>query len=138
MMSADLPSYEDDATISNDAQLWRRIPPWHLVLDKNFGRIRPSSAAFDDDPEGTPMSVALGDDVLAAGREPVTVLAGHDDFFLASVRAALARSLKQGIVRRPTQVEPAHAEVLGRKTDSVRRKFARAAVWVIAPSDDSG
>ena len=33
--------------------------------------------------------------------------------------------------------EPAHAEVFGKKTDSVRKRFARAAVWVIPPDDDA-
>lgn len=41
--------YRDDPTISDDADLWRRIPPWHIVSDENIGVMRPSSAAFEDD-----------------------------------------------------------------------------------------
>jgi hypothetical protein len=26
--------YTDDATITNEAKLWRRVPPWHFVLDE--------------------------------------------------------------------------------------------------------
>ena len=133
MMPADLHRYEDDATIPNHAQLWRRIPPKHLVPDKNRGGIRISKAAFDDHPNGTPMSVVLGDDVLASGRAPSSIIAGHDGFCLASVTAALARSLNQGIARRPLAEEPAHAEVFGKKTQAVRKAFAREAVWVIGP-----
>lgn len=53
-------NYRDDPAILNDAQLWRRIPPWHLVNDQNLGTVRPSSAAFDNDPDGRPMSILTG------------------------------------------------------------------------------
>jgi hypothetical protein len=52
--------YSDDPSIPDDAELWRRIPPWHFVDDENLRQIRPSSAAFEDDPDGSPMSVILG------------------------------------------------------------------------------
>jgi hypothetical protein len=135
MSDASLP-YEDDKSILDDAELWRRIPPWHVVEDKNRGRRRISKAAFEDHPDGTPMSVVLGQDVLAAGRDAYSVVARYDAFCLASVTAGLARSLNQGIMRKPLDDEPAHAEVFGKKTDSVRKKFARAAIWVIGPAGD--
>ena len=109
---------EDDKSILDEAQLWRRIPPWHIVEDKNYGGKRISKAAFEDHPDGSPMSVVLGDEVLAAGRDASSIIAGHEGFCLASVTAALARSLKQGVVRSPLEDEPAHAEVFGNKTDS--------------------
>ena len=136
MSDASLP-YEDDKSIEDDSALWRRIPPWHLVEDKNRGGKRISKAAFEDHPDGSPMSVVLGAEVLAAGRDPQSVIAGHDDFCLAAVTAGLARSLNQGITRKPLADEPAHAEVFGKKTDSVRKRFARAAIWVIRPDDDA-
>jgi len=127
---------EDDKSISDNSQLWRRIPPWHIVDDKNLGRKRISKAAFEDHPNGSPMSVVLGDEVLAASRQPSSVVAGHPDFCLAAVSAGVARLLKQGISRRPLEEEPAHAEVFGNKTDSVRKGFAKAAVWIIGPDED--
>jgi len=126
-------SYEDDTTILDDAELWRRMPPLHVVPDKNRGGKRISSAAFTDHPNGTPMSVVLGQDLLEAGRDAYSVIVGHDNFCLASVTAELARSLEQGIVRRPLNDEPAHAEVFGRKAAGVRKQFAREATWVIGP-----
>lgn len=128
---------EDDKSISDDSQLWRRIPPWHIVDDKNLGRKRISKAAFEDHPGGSPMSVCLGNEVLAAGREPGSVIAGHEEFCLASISAGITRSLKQGIVRKPLDEEPAHAEVFGKKTDGVRKGFANAAVWVIGPDEET-
>jgi len=133
-MSYDPPSYEDDATIGNDAELWRRIPPDCLVPDGNLGGKRISSAAFCDHPNGSPMSVVLGQVVLEADRDANSVIDGHDDYCLASVTAGLARELQQGIARNPLlPEEPAHAEVFGKKTRSVRRRFAKEATWVIGP-----
>ncbi len=109
MSDAPLP-YEDDKSILDDAKLWRRIPPWHVVEDKNRGGKRISKAAFEDHPDGTPMSVVLGEEVLAAGRDAYSIIAGHTDFYLAFVTGGLARSLNQGIMRKPLDDEPAHAE----------------------------
>lgn len=133
MMPSDPDPYEDDATISDDAQLWRRIPPNHILPDKNRGGLRISSAAFDNHHNGTPMSVVLGDDVVASGRDPSSIIAGHVGFCLASVTAGLARSLNQGIARHPLPEEPAHGEVFGKKTRAVRKQFSREAVWIVGP-----
>jgi len=43
--------------IPDDAELWRRIPPRHYP--QGDGRTWPSSAAFEDPPNGTWMSVLL-------------------------------------------------------------------------------
>lgn len=125
--------YVDDLTIGNDALLWRNIPHWHLVDDANRGCKPISSAAFDDPPNGTPMSVVLGDEVFASGREPSSLIVSLDGFFLASVPAGLARSINQGVSRQPLLEEPAHAVVFGKKTNSVRKRFAREATWIIGP-----
>ncbi len=98
-MSDASPTYEDDESILDDADLWRRIPPWHIVNDNNRGGKRISKAAFEDHPDGSPMSVVLGQEVVAAGRDPGSIVASYDDFCLASVTAGLARSLKQGIAQ---------------------------------------
>ena len=132
MSAAALP-YEDDPSILDSAALWRRIPPRHIVLDKNHGGKRISKAAFEDHPDGSPMSVFLADEVLASGRDAQSIVAGFENFCLAAVTAGLARSLNQGISRKPLDDEPAHAEVFGKKTDSVRKRFAQRAVWVIGP-----
>jgi hypothetical protein len=123
----------DDPTIANDAPLWRRIPPFHFVNDENRGRIRPSTAAFEDHPNGTPMSVVLGQEVLDAGRSPMSVLAGHDGYGMVTFSAGLARSKRQGVLRKPLPEEPAHAEVVGKKTDSVKKAFARESTWIVPP-----
>lgn len=120
----------DDPSIPDDADLLRRIPPWHFYFDEKLGRIRPSKAAFEDDGDGSPMSVVLASE---AG-PPESVLAGHPVFALAAITAGLARSLGQLIVRDPTPEEPAHAVVVGRKTDGIKRRIAREARWVVLPA----
>ncbi|HZO27835.1 MAG TPA: hypothetical protein VFH48_17800 [Chloroflexota bacterium] len=121
----------DDPSIPDDAELWRRIPPWHFYFDGKLGRIRPSKAAFEDDGDGSPMSVILA----AEAGQPERALEGHEGYALAVITAGLARSCGQQIVRDPTAEEPAHAVVIGLKTDSIKRRFAREARWAVLPPD---
>jgi hypothetical protein len=128
--------YKDDSSIQNQADLWRRILPWHFVADENQGGLRPSSAAFENDPDAKPMSVFVEDLVREAGKDERDVLAGHRDFALASLTAGFARQQKQGVALEPTDF-PGHAVVFGEKTKSVRRAFAKSAKWVVAPTGAS-
>ena len=127
--------YIDDPTISDDAALWRRIPPWHFVFDKNRGRWRAASAAFENHPNGTPMSVLLATLMQRENRGPRQALGGLGDYALASITAGLVRRCEQGVAHEPLPDEPAHGVVFGNKTKSVRRRFAREAEWVIPPPE---
>ena len=124
--------YSDDLTVPNEAQLLRRIPPWHFIKDEN-GQIRPSSAAFDNHPNGSPMSVILADILAQTGRDPEAALVGHEEFALALITAGLARECGQGIAREPLPDEPAHAVVFGEKPKRVQRKLAKESRWIIPP-----
>jgi hypothetical protein len=119
--------HTDDPTIPDAESLWRRVPrtPQHLVWDGNRGCFRVSSAAFD----GDEMSVALASE---AGT-PDLMLGSHEEFGVVALEAGLVRSRQQIVVRDPLPDQPAHALVIGRKTDSVRRALARAARWVVRP-----
>jgi len=62
-------------------------------------------------------------------------------FGLAAFTAAQARSCQQVIQRDPIPPghpelpeDPAHANVIGDKTGSIRKKLSAFAVWVIAPA----
>ncbi|HVX60815.1 MAG TPA: hypothetical protein VHC19_09440 [Pirellulales bacterium] len=131
-------NYIDDSSIADVAVLWRRIPPWHFVLDENIGRFRPSSAAFENHPNGSPMSVVLADEVAASGRSPQDVLAGHARFALAAFTAGLARQCQQGVMREPLLEEPAHAVVFGEKRKRIRQLLAKSATWEVPPGDEPG
>jgi len=123
----------DDGTIPDDTALWRRVPdkPAQIIFDYNLGRWRPSSAAFKDHPDGSPMSVTMD-----VGQNPESALAGYPDNFLASLRASVARNLHQIIRRKPLEGNPGdphHAEVVGPKPKKVCSDMAKAATWIIAP-----
>jgi hypothetical protein len=130
-------NFPDDPSIVGGTDLLRRIPPQHFHFDYNLNRLRPSSAAFEDDGDGDPMSVCLSSVLAAETREPATVLAGHEGYALASITAALAREHQQTVHADPLPEESSHAVVCGDKEsgkkNAPKRKFALAATWVIAP-----
>ena len=79
------PPYVDDLSIKDEDALWRRIPPWHFINDENLKRIRPSSAAFEDDPDGQPMSVFVERVVFENHLTANDVLAGHSGFGMVTL-----------------------------------------------------
>jgi hypothetical protein len=127
------PEYEDDSSV--DGELWRRIPPWHFVYDARLDRVRPSSSAFDNDPDGHPMSIVIADVAAEAGRSPETALAGFEKFALAEFASEVARGIGQKLVRQPTVEEPAHGLVVGATPRSVRKRLAGSSHWVVAPPE---
>jgi hypothetical protein len=126
----------DDPTIPDDAVLWRRIHKNQAAYDKNLGRKRPSSEAFKDSSDGTPMSVILAEVVLESGRKPEDIVRGSQDHGLASLPASTVRENGLGILKAPTPEEPAHAEVLGDKSKKISRELAKRCEWVIMPPED--
>lgn len=92
---------EDDASIADEDQLWRRIPPSFIVPDKNTGDLRPSSQAFNDSSDGHPMSVYVAALVVASGRSAEDLLGAYIGFSMVRFEVGLARSLKLGVTREP-------------------------------------
>jgi hypothetical protein len=124
--------FPDDPGVLHQTVLFRRIPPWHFVTD-GTGKKRPSSAAFEDDRDGDPMSVYVSAIIEAEGRSPGSVIVGHPGFALAGIPAGLARERGQ-TVHPDGRDDTAHGVVCGKKTDSVRRAFAKQCIWVIEPT----
>lgn len=126
-------AYHDDPTldlaIPDDLILWRRVPSDKRVFDPNLGRFRPSSDAFNDHRDGSSMSVY--DSRNCEGLE--AVMKDHDGFLLCSFTAGEARIRGMQVVR-TAKGGPGHCEIVGRKTGSIRDKFAKAAVWVVGPA----
>jgi hypothetical protein len=132
--------HSDDPTIQDAAVLWRRIRPDQIVRDDNLNRLRPSTGAFEDCSNDTPMSVQLAEIVLQGGGSSEAAIAGFDGFALAGFTAGFARhQCHQGVERAPLPNDPAHAYVFGKKTDGIKKKFAReGATWVIPVKISSG
>lgn len=127
--------YTDDPTIGNGEIVLRRIPlqpGTQIIWDNNLGSWRPSSAAFKDHPNGTPMSVSL-QKVLENKNLPIAFpLQGYETTHaLAQFSVQTIRQLGLGIERRPLSTDPSHAEVFGPKKKAVCRALARAAEWAL-------
>ena len=131
--------YQDDPSIKDTCQLLRRIPlkPSHCIWDENLRRYRPTSASFEDHPNGSPMSVTLADELLASHRSLEDGLAGLEGYALAGISAGFVRELGLGVAGEPLDDEPAHAVVLGKKSKKIRSALAKAAIWVVAPPNSS-
>lgn len=133
-------TWNDDASISDDEILLRRIPPWQVYWDKQLGRYRPSSQAFDDDDEGDPMSVYLTSVMEELGLSAERTL---DDqapgFGVAGILAGIVRDASQVVQRDakpglPIHVcDPAHAVVAGAKGGKKRSKVGKKFHWVVPP-----
>ena len=124
-------AFTDDASIPNDEELLRRVPPWCIVADQNrAGQKRASSAAFDD-PE---LSVDLASVRRARGEPLTATLAGHEGFGLVFITAGVARAKQQTVSRDPLLDNPAHGIVAGKKTGSVRNHFRDHCMPVFMPT----
>ena len=123
--------FSDDPAIDDADELWRRIGRRQdqTIFDNNTNRYRPSSGAFDNHKDGSPMSV----DLAKIAKIPSVTLKGHEDYNLASITAGLARDCGQKVAHDPKPDNPAHSVVVGKKSKSIRSRFAKEARWVLPP-----
>lgn len=128
-------NFPDDPNVQDEVALLRRIPPWHFHYDEKLGRMRPSSAAFEDDSDGDPMSVYRSDVIEAEQGDILRVLIGHEGFGLVSLTAKQVRSQDQTVFSNPLPEEPSHAKVCGPKSARVRRGFACESQWIKRTAD---
>ena len=123
----------DDASISGNEVVLRRISQRSYIFDENLGRFRPSSQAFlQNGPDGL-VSVYLESEtthsaVAGEGPEP----------YLAAVTVAELRDSGLGIIRDPSSGGPGHCEITGGKTRGILNRIARHAQWIpgYAPPSD--
>jgi hypothetical protein len=122
----------DDGSIKDDACLLRRIRPDQIVDDENAGVRRPSSAAFKD-PE---MSTDAEPVLAGSGANWRQCLQGYEGFSLVNIDAVHARAKGLDVIHKPIQGDPAlpdnpaHTEVVGKKTQAIARHLAANAKWV--------
>ena len=126
-------SFPDCQSVGDEIALLRRIPPMHFYYDHKLRRLRPSSAAFEDDSDGDPMSVYRTDVIAAEQGTVERVMVGHESFGLVALTAGQFRSKQQTIFPDPLAEESSHTKVCGPKTHSNRRWFAKEAKWKIHP-----
>lgn len=121
---------EDDETILDDSVLWRRIPPDQVVPGNDGGK-RPSTKAFQNPSDGSGMSVNIAADTTVE-----RTLKDYEDYYLVGFSAGFIRTLSQGVIRKPLPEEPAHAEVNGAKSKSIKKQFSKGCVWVVHPPSE--
>jgi hypothetical protein len=133
-MSEPTPPPENDPSILDSEMLYRRIPgsdDISTTWDDNLGRLRASSAAFDDDVDG--MSVYLSSVVEKVGLAAADVVYGHPGYLVAMISAGSVRLEGMGVIADPDPIDapphpcnPAHALVTtSHMSRSARRKAAR-------------
>jgi hypothetical protein len=119
---------ENDPLISDEVVLWRRVHPDQLVHNSNLNETRPTSQAFQNTSGSDGMSVNIADETTI-----VDTLRGFEDHFIVSLGVGFVRGLNQGVVRKPLVDNPAHAEVTGKKTKSIKKKLSNASTWIVSP-----
>lgn len=119
-----------DTPIADATELFRRIHPDEVIWDDDEGRYRPSSGAFRKKER---VSVQIQDALADARVEPEATLAlsGHTCHSLAALTAEVARKEQQLLERTPLPDDPAHGEVVGKKSTSCATRLARATRWQV-------
>lgn len=126
----------EDPVLPTDTA-FRRIRPVHLVRDPKVpGGSRASAAAFDDDSDGSSMSVYLQSIVLRIGLKEADVVYGKSsNWAVAAIPVQTLLDEEQRVVPdpitgapQPHPCDPAHAVVDGDKHEKKRRdRISRAA-----------
>jgi hypothetical protein len=116
----------DDRSIPQDAGLLRRIHPDQVIRDRSTGQLRPSSAAFKD----PNLSVDVEPRLQAVGLDWHFSLRDNPSYSLVRFAAKSARDRGFAVVSKPLPDNPAHAEVVGKKTPGGANGLRDASEWV--------
>jgi hypothetical protein len=83
---------------------------------------------------GGNMSVALGVVLEEMHLGPDAVIEAYPQVGLVRLRVIDIRSLGLGVVVEPTDAEPWHGAVYGKKTQGIRNQLVQASEWVQRPT----
>ena len=124
------PVFQDNASISDEERLFRRVHLLLLVRDDDTESVRVSSGAFKD----KELSVNIESTLAADGGSAETCLRNYKTHVLISITAGNARQLDQAVCRDPLPEDHSHGLVYGSKSKSgVSERLRTAAAWVIPP-----
>lgn len=122
------PDYQDDASISDDERLFRRVHLTQLVKDEDTGQTRVSSSVFRNEE----LSVNIESALATAGMSVKASLQNYNAHKLISVTAGAARRFDQVVCRNPLPENPAHGLIYGsKKSRHIQNGLRAAAQWVI-------
>lgn len=114
----------------SDSFLYRRVSSEWYVEDGTGGR-RASTAAFQD-LRGS-LSVALSVILEHHDRTPADLIAEFPGYGVYRLSVRFVRSLGLGVISDPTEEEPWHGSVHGKKTGGVKRQLSTGGDWVLHP-----
>jgi len=116
----------DVVEILDNDNLLRRIHPEHIHEESN-GTKRPASSAFTNTGGTKEMSVNV-EKKLEHSKD---ALHGHTKYkALVRFTASFARTLGQDVIHSPQKEDISHADVVGKITKQIQRKFAKQCIWV--------
>ena len=130
---------EDDTAIKDEEGLLRRVPNWPNMckLDKNLNVYRPSSACFSDPATNdSEVSITLEQSLISSGGKVDDAIAGHPEFGLVRVIAGFVRkglNFNQIIAKSPTDADPHHGLIIGKKNRATKKGLAKNSVVIINP-----
>ena len=113
----------DIIDIADKDEMYRRF--WNDYLKDN-GKI--SSAAFQNSSDTDEMSSDL-----AKLTTPHKTALNDPHFGVASFYAGGARALDQRVFHDPVENNPAHSTIKGKKSKSIRKKFADISIPILLP-----
>lgn len=121
---------QDDTTIPDDEVLLRRISPdWYHPENS-----KPVSTQAFQNLEGDAMSVHLQGVLTEHGLPPESTLDGHAGYGLVALLVGDVRTLGQIVVRDGTPDDPAHAHLIGKKSNSIRKKLRDCCRLLVEPA----
>lgn len=124
-------SRQDDASMSDDTRLFRRVHPKQIVPDEDTGLARVSTGAFKD----AELSFQIESILRQHNLDPAYCLKSNPQHSLVSILAGQCRQLAQIVCQHPLPLDPAHGLVLGKKTNhKILDGLREAAQWVIPPT----
>jgi hypothetical protein len=121
--------FEDNASIRDDENLFRRIHLLHLVPDEDTGLARISSGAFKQ----REMSVNLESALRQSGKGLEACLIGYPRQRLCSIKAGAARNCSQAICHDPLPDDLSHGVVYGIKNGRIPDRLRARAEWALPP-----
>jgi hypothetical protein len=101
-------------------------------LGANVHRYRPSSGTFR---KRQCASIYLADQLAEESRQPASVIDGYPEHSLSASVVERVRAKEQEVVRSPTDDEPAHGDIVGKKSSACADRLARATTRIFLDED---
>jgi hypothetical protein len=121
----------DDAPVPQDMSLCRRVHPSEIVWNDNDGCLRPGSGVFKDHEMRSTWTTCCE----TRSERPSPYWTAKPQHSLVSLTVGFVEGEEQTVRRTPKPEDASHGDVCGDKSRGRRKKFARAAQFVVLRED---